>query len=556
MLEHVHIVNFVLIDDIDIDFGPGLNILTGETGAGKSIILGSINLALGAKADKNYIRKGADYAYIEMVFSIDNEKQKEVLHSLDIYPDDNLIVISRKIMENKSIARVCGEAVSNHNLKLISSIFLDVYGQRDYQVLLRNEMHISILDDYIGSDLNSTLSDYKNTYEEYLKVKSSLADLEAMLKNKDKEMSLLEYQVDEIEKANLHKGEEEEIKAFLDVAENSKKILDVLNKVNFNLKDNNVSVSSLMNDSLKEVSMISDISKDLNEIYKGLSDADAILSDIGRKCDIVAESLDLDPASLEEARERYNLIDELERKYGNTIDDVLLYLNKIKADYDKFTDVENLYNETNLKLKKAFDKLQTKGNKLTELRKKKAVLLEKEIIKVLKELNFNDSRFQISISPLDDYSQDGIDDVVFLVATNKGEDLKEVSFVASGGELSRIMLAIKSVTADNDHTGTLIFDEIDAGISGNAAWSVGKKLKEIASNHQVLCITHLPQIAAMSDKHFYILKEEEKGKTVTHINVLDEEGIVEEIARLSGGGSSSKLQMESAKELRERAKEY
>ena len=240
MLEHVHIVNFVLIDDIDIDFGPGLNILTGETGAGKSIILGSINLALGAKADKNYIRKGADYAYIEMVFSIDNEKQKEVLQSLDIYPDDNLIVISRKIMENKSIARVCGEAVSNHNLKLISSIFLDVYGQRDYQVLLRNEMHISILDDYIGSDLNSTLSDYKNAYEDYLKVKSSLADLEAMLKNKDKEMSLLEYQIDEIEKANLHKGEEEEIKAFLDVAENSKKILDVLNKVNFNLKDNNV----------------------------------------------------------------------------------------------------------------------------------------------------------------------------------------------------------------------------------------------------------------------------------------------------------------------------
>ena len=242
MLEHVHIVNFVLIDDIDIDFGPGLNILTGETGAGKSIILGSINLALGAKADKNY----ADYAYIEMVFSIDNEKQKEVLQSLDIYPDDNLIVISRKIMENKSIARVCGEAVSNHNLKLISSIFLDVYGQRDYQVLLRNEMHISILDDYIGSDLNSTLSDYKNAYDDYLKVKSSLADLEAMLKNKDKEMSLLEYQIDEIEKANLHKGEEEEIKAFLDVAENSKKILDVLNKVKRQIRVNGKQHSATM----------------------------------------------------------------------------------------------------------------------------------------------------------------------------------------------------------------------------------------------------------------------------------------------------------------------
>ena len=556
MLLNLHVKNFALIDEIDIDFSKGLNILTGETGAGKSIVLGSLAIALGAKADKDCIRTGEEYALVEITFTADTEEVKNKLIENDISLENDEIIIQRKITPQRSVFKLNSQTVTVSVIKDIASALIDIYGQHDYQNLLNSRKHIEILDSF-AKDSADAVSGYKKTYAEYLRLKTLAESPEVDEVRRKREISLLEYQINEIKSAALKPNEETEVEERLKVLENAYKIQSTLSLIKDMMYDYESSAGEMINKSIREMSAISSYDSVLGDMFDELNNIYSLVSDFERETMGVLEDYAPNEEELDRLRVRYNLINELERKYGRTIENVLEYLD------DKEKELENLQDyaikrESILKdYEKAKDALKKSADALTEVRKKTAKSFEKAITEGLSDLNFNQSSFNVAITEANDYTSNGIDKVNFEISTNPGEPLKPLENVSSGGELSRIMLAIKTVGAKSDNTETLIFDEIDAGISGVTAWKVAKKLALLSKDHQIICITHLQQIAAMADIHFEIKKTvSDNSRTNTYIEVLDEEGEIKEIARMLGDESGSDKFLDNASEIKKQALDY
>lgn len=556
MLESIRVKNVALIDEAEVEFHKGLNILTGETGAGKSILLGSVQLALGAKADKGLIRQGEESAFVELVFSLD-EEQKEALSEFDISPDEELLILQRKIYPGKSICKMNGETVTLKTMQNVAELFIDIHGQREHQSVLKAAKQEEILDDYCKNKISDLLEELEKTYRSYREEEALLKEAEKMDGSHIKELELSRYELDEIEKADLKEGEDEILEGRYERLSNAKKIQEAVGGVESILQNENGSgILNGISLAIRQLKEAGNLDEALQDEMKQLSDAETILQECSRSLDRYLDGFSMEEEDLGAVEERLNLINRLKDRFGREIADILEYGRKLSEKINKLENFEH-YNEElkekHEKTKAAYFKLAAK---LHEIRSSEGEKLKEEMEKALKDLNFEQCAFLVK-TEYDEgaMSKKGCTRVVFQISLNPGEPLKDLSAVASGGELSRIMLALKSIFADKDHTGTLVFDEIDAGISGRTAWKVSEKLAVLRERHQVLCITHLPQIAAMADAHFCIEKTVEGEKTKTRIRLLEKSESIREIGRLLGTDQLTDAVLKNASEMKDLAEQ-
>lgn len=556
MLESIRVKNVALIDEAEAEFHKGLNILTGETGAGKSILLGSVQLALGAKADKGLIRQGEESAFVELVFSLD-EEQKEALSEFDISPDEELLILQRKIYPGKSICKMNGETVTLKTMQNVAELFIDIHGQREHQSVLKAAKQEEILDDYCKNKISDLLEELEKTYRSYREEEALLKEAEKMDGSHIKELELSRYELDEIEKADLKEGEDEILEGRYERLSNAKKIQEAVGGVESILQNENGSgILNGISLAIRQLKEAGNLDEALQDEMKQLSDAETILQECSRSLDRYLDGFSMEEEDLGAVEERLNLINRLKDRFGREIADILEYGRKLSEKINKLENFEH-YNEElkekHEKTKAAYFKLAAK---LHEIRSSEGEKLKEEMEKALKDLNFEQCAFLVK-TEYDEgmMSKKGCTRVVFQISLNPGEPLKDLSAVASGGELSRIMLALKSIFADKDHTGTLVFDEIDAGISGRTAWKVSEKLAVLRERHQVLCITHLPQIAAMADAHFCIEKTVEGEKTKTCIRLLEKSESIREIGRLLGTDQLTDAVLKNASEMKDLAEQ-
>lgn len=549
MLIELQVKNLALIEEAQIEFGEGLNILTGETGAGKSIIIGSINMALGQKTSRDIIRNGADFAYVELIFQVNDPEKKKRLQSMDIEPDeDGLLIVSKKITPSRSISKINNETVTAARLREITSILIDIHGQHEHQSLLYKSKHLEILDAYIRQNSLELKKRLAAAYNSYNVFKRKLEDYSMDQDSRLREIDFCKFEIEEITAASLAEGEEEELSAQYRRMVNSQKITSGLSAAYQALQQDTVGIA------LRQVQDIAHYDNALEEIQVQLNDADDILSQAGRAMSDYIESMNYDDAEFHEIEARLDQIRSLQAKYGASVSQILEQLEQKQRRLEELLDFDRLRQETEVQLKEAEEILKAFCEELSDMRRQAARELTAEISQALEDLNFLDVNCVMEFTRLDHYSSEGWDQVEFLISTNPGEPLKPLGMVASGGELSRIMLAVKTVLADSDDIPTLIFDEIDTGISGRTAQRVSEKLKIIARGHQVICITHLPQIASMADTHFEIAKAYDGQTTRTTIRPLDEKASVEELARLLGGAEITDTVLNHAREMKEMAK--
>lgn len=556
MLESIRVKNVALIDEAEAEFHKGLNILTGETGAGKSILLGSVQLALGAKADKGLIRQGEESAFVELVFSLD-EEQKEALSEFDISPDEELLILQRKIYPGKSICKMNGETVTLKTMQNVAELFIDIHGQREHQSVLKAAKQEEILDDFCKNKISDLLEELEKTYRSYREEEALLKEAEKMDGSHIKELELSRYELDEIEKADLKEGEDEILEGRYERLSNAKKIQEAVGGVESILQNENGSgILNGISLAIRQLKEAGNLDEALQDEMQQLSDAETILQECSRSLDRYLDGFSMEEGDLGAVEERLNLINRLKDRFGREIADILEYGRKLSEKINKLENFEH-YNE---ELKEKHEKTKADyfklAAKLHEIRSSEGEKLKEEMEKALKDLNFEQCAFLVK-TEYDEgmMSKKGCTRVVFQISLNPGEPLKDLSAVASGGELSRIMLALKSIFADKDHTGTLVFDEIDAGISGRTAWKVSEKLAVLRERHQVLCITHLPQIAAMADAHFCIEKTVEGEKTKTCIRLLEKTESIREIGRLLGTDQLTDAVLKNASEMKDLAEQ-
>ncbi len=554
MLQSLHVKNLALIDEIEVTFGEGLNILTGETGAGKSIIIGSINLALGAKADKDMIRTGAEYALVELVFTVEGQ-QLAAIEELELPVEDGQIILQRRILQSRNVCKVCGETVTARQLKQLGEILLDIHGQHEHQSLLKPAKQLEILDAYAGEALLSHKEKLRELYSRYRSAVDELEHSEVDEETRKREAALAEFECQEIEEAALVPGEDEEIEQLYRKLVNGQKIQDAVGLAHALCGYEENSVGSSLGRALKEMRSVAAYDAALQEFEQQLLDIDGLLNDYNRAVADYLSELEFDGELFDRTEKRLNLLNHLKAKYGNSIEDVLAYQAQAQHTLEKYRD----YDAYRMELTKRADTLKEEVlkvcAKISEIRRRSAVRLSKEMKKALVDLNFQEVAFEIQVTDLEDMiGSNGYDRAAFLISTNAGERLRELAQVASGGELSRIMLALKTVLADKDAIETLIFDEIDTGISGKTAWKVSEKMGILGRGHQLICITHLPQIAAMADQHFCIEKKVEDKRSVTDIRKLAEEESVTELARMLGSDSITENVMNNAREMKDLAR--
>ena len=551
MLLNIHIKNMALIDEIDINFSDNLNILTGETGAGKSILIDSVMLALGGKTPKDFVRKDAEYGLVELLFSVDQEDIREQLVKMDV-PDieEGQLILSRKIMGNRSIVKVNGESVTLAKLKSIAALLLDLHAQHENQSLLVESNHLKLLDEYGQSEISPIKEEISGEYKNYLLIKNELDDYTIDEEEKKRKIDLIVFEKNEIENARLKPGEDTEIEELYEKALHGKKISESLSYV-LGLIDGEVSDS--VDRSIRELGSVSEYDSAIASMGDTLSTVSDLLSDTYRNIRDYLGDNTFSEEEFHNIENRLNEINHLKAKYGKTIEEVLNYGEKLEEEYDKLVNQEHYIEELRAKLELSVGKLDKLCEKLSVLRKQKSEILTDNIVKALNDLNFLDVRFDMVFERLKDFTENGYDRAYFIISTNVGEDMKPLSMVASGGELSRIMLAIKSCLADVDNIPTLVFDEIDVGISGRTAQMVAMKICTISRKHQVICITHLPQIAAMADHHYLIEKRVNDEKTITEIEKLGSDREIDELARLIGGAKITETVISSAKEMKELA---
>lgn len=553
MLKNIHVKSFALIDEVEINLASGLNILTGETGAGKSIIIDAVNFALGQRVSKDVVRDDAEYALSELVFEINDDKTKERLNQFDIPLDDNEVLIQRKITNGKSTARINGETVTLSTLKLIAAGLIDIHGQHDNQSLLSKASQQNLLDTILSDELKELLIRMKDTY---VNLNNKISEYEQLnTKEAEKEIAFLQYELNEIDSASLHEGEDESLESDYKKMNNSKRIVDLVSGAHRITGYDSEGAGSLIGRALSMIRQASSIDDDAKDLELILNDIDGLLNDFNRSIADYEMSLDFSDEDYKNTEDRLNLINSLKNKYGKSIKEILDKRDEFEDELNRLLNADE-YKSALLSeiasLKKEAYKL---CKEISAIRKKGAKKLSGEIADALLDLNFLDSQFEIKVtSNEENMKQSGYDDIEFFISTNPGEALKPLNQVASGGEMSRIMLAIKSVCA-NDSTATLIFDEIDTGISGRTAQKVSEKMSRIAKEHQVIVVTHLPQIAAMADTHFEISKSVNNGRTITSIETLSEEGKIKELARMLGGVTITEKVLENAKDMKKQADE-
>lgn len=548
MLNHLSIKNVAVIDKLDVDFHGGVSVLTGETGAGKSIIIDSINMILGDRANKELVRYGTDKAVVQAVFDAP-ESVCSLLADNDIDVDDGEIIITRQLTkEGKSTARINGMAVTLNILREISDVLINIHGQHDNQALLTPVRHVAFLDAYAGNE--EYIKAYKEILKEKREIEKKINSLEMDEQEKMQKIDLLEYQVNEIKKASLEKGEEEDLKEQREIYSNAEQITNSVNEAYQNIYggDEIQSAYDGVSIAVEALSKIRDINPQINSMYESLSTAMYQIEDTAHEIKEFGDSIEFDEQALNDIEERLDLISRLKRKYGGGIEEILEYLSKAEGELSDIKLSDERTNELKEQLANVTDSLKKKGRELSERRKKYGAVLEKGIEEALHELNMEKAKFHVNIESGVFY-ENGMDKVEFVISANPGEPLKPLVKIASGGELSRVMLAIKSILADTDCVDTMIFDEIDTGVSGRAAMSIAKKLSAIGKHRQVICITHLPQLTAAADNHYLINKDTDGEMASTTLIELDDEGREQELARIIDGGEVSELALNHAKEM-------
>lgn len=553
MLLNMHIKNIALINEIDINFDKGLNILTGETGAGKSIIIGSLGICLGGKFSKELLRDETKDGLVELMFSVDNEDIRTELEAMEIYPDeDDIILISRRINGiGKTINRINDNTVTIGKLKEVAGLLIDLHAQHEQQTLLKVSKHMEILDRFGGDNISVLKLEVADLYNQYTKIKQELENESIDQAEKNRQMDFLTFQINEIEKANLKLGEDEELESLYKKVINSKEILtsasDVYSLTGYG---SNSTASEQIGRALMQMKRMSELDEDLKSTYDTLVDIDSMLNDFNRELSQYMDSMEFDDDEFRSIETRLDTINTLKSKYGRTIEDINCSLDSYKAELERLVSFDEYMGKLKEKLNHIEAKLGNKCKELSAKRKEIAVEMCKLIKDALFELNFMSVEFEMKFQELEKYTVSGKDYAEFYISTNVGETIKPLSHVASGGELSRVMLALKSCIANLDATPSLVFDEIDVGISGRTAQAVAEKMSVIGRHHQVICITHLPQIAAMADTHYLIEKNVENNKTITNIMRLNKDDEINEIARLIGGAEITEATIASAKEMK------
>ena len=556
MLTHLHVKNLAVVEDIEVDFSEGLNIITGETGAGKSVIIGSVNLALGGKINAGMIRDGAPYALVEIVFSV-SEREAEALKQYDIYPEDGQVIISRKIMNGRSTNRVNGETVTVAMLKKISGGLIDIHGQHEHQSLLYPENHLLIVDRFDRDAIYPVKEKVAELYSEYVSVKKEYDTMCVSEEERSRELAFLEFERGEIEEAAVVAGEEEELEATYRKLKNSGNVLKAVSEAYGYTKEGSYNAGNLISDALGALNEVAGYDEAVDDYIRSLIDVDNILEDINHELSSYISRYSFDDELFEQTEKRLDFIRKLFAKYGGTYERMEEHYNEVIERYRLLSEYEKNSAILEEKLGGFKEEFDAFSKKLTLLRRESAGKLCKLTRDALESLNFLNVNFDIEVNSDREYSANGTDRAEFLISTNPGEAVRPLADIASGGELSRIMLAIKSVLADKDSINTLVFDEIDAGISGRTAQMVSEKLAYISRKHQVICITHLAQIASMADAHYLIEKHQtEDGRTKTLISLLDEKKSEGELARILGGAKITDLVITSAAEMKKLAKQW
>ena len=550
MLLNLHVKNLALIEEVDVDFEKGLIVLTGETGAGKSLILGSVNIALGNKASKDMIRKGTDYSLVELTFSVSENCAKQ-LKKYDIYmEEDNIVTVTRKISEGRSISKINGETVNIKTLKNVMSLLIDIHGQHDHQSLLYTKNHLDILDKFAKDSILELKEQIKEEYSKYTKLIKKLEEFNIDEGQKAREIEFAEYEVNEIESANLKPEEDVQVEEEFKKLSNSKEIVSALSEIYNALSYETAGgLGDIINKAVMDINSIKGMDEKISQFQTELYDIDNLCRELTSQIYDYNSGMDFNPEYVREVEERLDVINHLKLKYGNSIEEILRYKEEKEEYLEKLNNMTDEMESVKNQISELEGTLNNLCTKLSEQRKKAAKELEVLVKQALVDLNFIAVEFEIQITRKESIGENGFDNVEFMISTNPGESVKPLVKVASGGELSRIMLAIKSILATEDDIDTLIFDEIDTGISGSAAQKVGLKLKEAAANRQVLCVTHSAQIAALGNHHFLIKKEVREGRTFTGVYPLDFEGRKRELARMISGVKVTDLTLKSAEEM-------
>lgn len=559
MLEYLHIKNVALIDEQTINFNEGLNILTGETGAGKSMVIDSINFVLGEKVSKDFIRNGQESALVEILFFLKDNKVIEAIKDMDIELDAyNSLIISRELNKSgRTVCKINGRVSTIIMVKEISSLLIDIHGQHQHQSLLNPSKHIVLLDQFCTEEFFKLKHKLNEQYHEYKNIQNTINQLIGDESQRQQKIDILQYQVNEIENANLKVDEEENLLQQRKILASTEKLSKGLEEINILLNGDEFNSDGV----ISQIGRISTLLKDLSSIDSSLDEVSKLADTVELQLDEMLleirhynKEIDHNPESLYEIETRLDLIYNLKKKYGSNIKEILDYYTKTKNQLDFILNSEEQLKKLNKDLKSKEKNIIELCQKISDARKSKADEVQKQIEDTLIDLEMKSAKFKIQIDKRENFTDNGWDKVEFLISANRGETLKPLSKIASGGEMSRVMLAIKTVLADIDNIETLIFDEIDTGVSGRTAQKVAEKMKYISNNHQILCITHLPQIAAMADSHYLIEKKEQNNRTVTQVFDLTVEQSILELARLIGGATITNTTITAAKEMKELAK--
>lgn len=564
MLRELHIKNVAVIEEAVVEFDDGFQTLTGETGAGKSILIDSINMALGGRGSRDIVRTGADFAQVDIAFEVENDEICRYLSELGIECEDGTVLISRKLMaDGKSRSHINGKMTPLNVVREVGELLLTIHGQNDNQSILLPKTHLKFVDEFGGND--ELLGEYKTRYAEVKKVRTMLSELEADEHGKNELIELLSFQVDEIDSAKLKSGEEEELEERRNILRNSEQLAEDAGGAYYALHGGDEDSDGAM-DALSEAVRYLEEAKEFDsrlvQYYETLSSVVADVENVMYELRVYSDGIEYSREELDNAESRLSLIASLKRKYGSTVDEILEYADKSRERLAVIESSDERREELTKKLEEEKEKLAEVGARLTAARKGAAKELEEKIMKELSDLDMKKMRFSAEVRMAEDsdgnqkFTSEGCDDVEFMISANPGEELKPLAKIASGGEMSRIMLAIKSVLSDSDSVETMIFDEIDTGVSGRAAQKIAEKMGMLAKKRQILCITHLAQIAAMADSHYMIEKNSDGVNTKTTVYRIEGEERIQELARIIGGVSVTELTLSAAREMLNMAKEY
>ena len=551
MLEGLHVKNLVIIDEAEVSFGGGLNILTGETGAGKSVVIGSINLALGAKAGKNLVRAGKESGFVELVFSVNNDVGDK-LRRLDIIPEDGLVVITRKFTGERSVSKINGETVTLSKVKEAAALLLDIHGQTENQTLQLSKNHLELLDKYCKEEVKPYKKRLKDLVTEYRNKENELLEYSADEASISRGLDFLKYECKEIESAKLVKDEEEELDKKVRKYSSSSKIVGLIEEARKNLSDNGGADDSI-GSIVRAMSRLSDVDETSVELLNQISEIESLLNDFERSLSDYADDNLFDEADFMQSEARLDKIRGIYAKHGGSYETTIDFLNASLAQIEKLEHASEYKEKLSMEVEKLKKVILSECDELTKVRKRGALKLSKLVKQSLIDLNFLQVEFDVEFAGSKDFTSKGNDEIIFKISTNPGEPMRSISEVASGGELSRIMLALKSVMADTDEIPTMIFDEVDTGISGRTAQMVAEKMALLSAKRQIIAITHLAQIAAMADNHYLIEKKADENHTATDIRRLDEAEEVSELARILGGVAVTENVINSAREMKKLA---